>query len=284
MGLRDLGHGRFGKAKTGIILAGQRFADVHALGNPAVLLRRQSHEEIREFQRQRDPLAHELAELAAATPLDDLRDRPHAGGRVILEAGSGRPVEAPLAEAFEPPRAIVPVDRTKRRVRKAARMQEQLLHRDAVLPVGAEFGNDVRDRLPRIEIAVLHDQPAGGRCDGLGRREDAVQRIVVGVTERFEQPQAPFPGDRDLHGRQQPLVDFAAHALGEGREPLRVEPDRAWFHHGLAVRHVSSMATKVPAHNLPRSRAAGKCKREGGVGTMARLVERGPEWTHATVL
>ena len=82
----------------------------------------------------------------------------------------------------------------------------------------------------------ITSQPAAGG-DGLGGREDAVERVVVGVAERLEQAQSPFPRDGDLHGRQEALVDFAAHAIRERAQPFRVEPDRAWVHDGFPIRH-----------------------------------------------
>ena len=91
-------------------------------------------------------VAHELSVVDARDPLDHLREHPVRGRRVVLELRARLEGEPPLREPSPPPVARVPVGRTERHAREAARVREQLLDGDDVLPVRRELGNDSATR------------------------------------------------------------------------------------------------------------------------------------------
>ena len=250
---RDLRDRRLRQAEARVVFARQRFARVHAFRHPAVLVVRQSDEEIGQPQRQGDAFADELAELARAPTLHDLRDHPHAGGRVVLEARPGRPGEAPLPIPLEAPGRVFPVERPERGVGEPAGMQKELLHGDDVFPVRSELRDDVRHALAEVQVPVLDQQPPGRRGDRLGRREHAVERVVVRAPKGLEEAQAPFPRHGDLCRREQSLVDFLPDPLPERIDAFGLQPDGAWIHHGLAVRHLCPPGA-FPAANLSGKR------------------------------
>src|SRR6202011_1880039 len=79
------GFGQVGPSQLAPLLGWDRLTDVGQIGHPALKLSRQSDSQFGQPQRQRHSISDEVAEVLPAAPLDNLRDHPKAGRRMILE-------------------------------------------------------------------------------------------------------------------------------------------------------------------------------------------------------
>jgi hypothetical protein len=151
---------------------------------------------------------------------------------VVLDSTAGLPVQTPLGEARESPRAILELARIERSGRETRRVREQLLHADDVLPVRRELRDDVRDTLVDRQLAFLDQQPGSRRGDRLRAREHAEQRVVgvgrpspstLDAAVTAQRGDSPVARDRDLNRRQQSVADLALCSVEQRIELARID-------------------------------------------------------------
>src|SRR5262249_53103550 len=145
-----------------------------------LLVARQSHPEVWNAQRFRDTHAEEIAEIHSAEPLDDFRHHPMRRSGMIGVLLAGWKLQTPALETATSRRPIEPFALRIRSVGEAADMEEELLDRDRILAIGAEFRHVLHHGLRDIQFAVLNQQPRCGGEKALGARECHVERIVGG--------------------------------------------------------------------------------------------------------
>ncbi len=198
---------------------------------------RQSDAQARQSQRLRDTIAHEIAKVLAGAPFDNLTEHPEARGWMVDEALADRKFETPRLEALQSFFAAVPIGLRKRRVRKSADVEQELLDCNRLFAVGPELRDDVGGALANFQLAVADQDPDGRRHDRLGAGEHAVERVVGGglidaalhrVAEGLHRADLAVARDRDLARRQQALGDLALGALEQLLDLRRVESNILW--------------------------------------------------------
>ncbi len=171
----------------------------------------------------RDALLDHLAIVLPGRALDQLGEHPVRGGRVILVARAGLPVELPRAHPAHARRAVVPIGRPHRRVREAGRVEHHLLDRDRAFVVRGELGEIRTDPLFEADLALGEERPHRARDERLRRREDAVAVVGARGAERLRGDDLALECECDLAGRQEAVVDLATRALEELRDLCAID-------------------------------------------------------------
>src|ERR1039458_4462635 len=202
-----------------------------------MILARQSDPQLRQSERGCNPLMNELTEVLARAAFDYLRNYPKARARMVFEFAAHRPFQPPLGKSLEPLALIQPLALRIRRVRKSTNVEQNLLDGHRVLTVGAKLGDDLRDALARIQLALADQNPRRRRHDRLRAREDRVERVVGGrlftstldcASDRAHRADFSIVGARDLSRWQQPILDFAFGTIEKGFDFFRIEAGFAW--------------------------------------------------------
>jgi hypothetical protein len=245
-----------------LLLGGRLLSAMLDVCEPSVEGPGQAHEEVGKAERLGNARAHELLVGETAAPLEDLRDHPHARGRVVPVAPAGLELELPLRETLEPLLAARPLPGGVGCVREACGVEEELLHRHGVLPVRAELRDDVDHPLVDGELAVLDQQPARGGDDRLGAGEDDIERLVGRrcrpslvrhLAIAVHGCELAVTGDGELAGGKPSLVDLFPGPREERIEATGIE--------AKALRRRSEVSCVGHAARLPRDAGVARIPR-----------------------
>src|SRR5438445_6960587 len=176
----------------------------------------------------------ELAKIDARAAVDDFGEHPVRRGWVVLIASPGFPVQPPAPEGFEKRLAVAPEFRAQGSVRKAARVQQDLLYAHDFLSVRPEFRDDFGHPFVELQQPFFEKEPNSDADHRLRRRKDAVERLVRCRTpfaslnrgaERPHSGQLSVPGDGHLGTRKYTVIQVPSRPREDCFEPFAIDAD-----------------------------------------------------------